>query len=170
RRMRRLLFLPSALLGLAGAPVALRAEEPANPASTAESTARFEDAFAARVHEHVLANGLRLLVLARHEAATVSFVTMANVGSVDERVGITGVAHIFEHMAFKGSKEIGTTDYAAEEKANERLDAAFERLTAARVAHRPAAEIAPLEAEFDRLQAEAGKFVVNNEYSVIMEE
>jgi predicted Zn-dependent peptidase len=167
--MRRILPL-TALLAIAAGGLTLRAQEPAKPAASEKPAARFEDAIEARVHEHVLANGLRLLVVERHEAPVVSFVTMANVGAVDEHVGMTGVAHIFEHMAFKGSKEIGTTDYAAEEKAMQAVDEAFEKLTRARVAKRGADEIAALAAEFDRLQAEAGKFVVNNEYSVIMEE
>ena len=167
--MRRI-FFPAALAILALAGLHLRADEQPKPPATGAPAARFEDAFEARVKEHVLKNGLRLLVVERHDVPVASFVTMANVGAVDEHVGMTGVAHIFEHMAFKGSKEIGTTDYAAEEKVMQKVDEAFEKLTAARVAHRPDAEIAPLQAEFDRLQTEAGKFVVNNEYSVIMEE
>ncbi len=172
--MRRLI-VAAALLGLPALALALAvatsaAHEPAGATADAKPAARFEDALAARVRERVLGNGLRILVLERREAPVVSFVTMANVGSVDERVGMTGVAHIFEHMAFKGGKEIGTTDYAAEEKVNLKLDDVFERLARARAARKPADEIAALEAEFDRLQVEAGKFAINNEYSVIMEE
>jgi len=156
------------------APPAAGAPAPSTPATTAApgapSAPRFEDAMQARVHEKVLANGLRVLVLVRKEAPVASFCTMANVGGVDEKVGMTGVAHIFEHMAFKGSKEIGTLDDAAEEAVMLRLDAVFERLARARAAGKPKAEIEALEAEMARLQEEAGRFVVNNEYSVIMEQ
>jgi len=164
RRPPVVFTLSAALLGLAahagGAPA--RADDP--------PPARFEDALEARVREHVLENGLRVLVLERRESAVVSFVTMANVGGVDERVGITGVAHIFEHMAFKGSREIGTLDHAAEEAVMVKMDAIFEDLARARAAGKGPDEVARLQAEFERLQAEAGKLVVNNEYSVILDQ
>jgi predicted Zn-dependent peptidase len=166
--MSRYLVFPAALIGLVALGVPPTAADDApKPAAAAP---RFEDAFEARVREKVLSNGLRLLVLERKEAPVVSFVTLANVGAVDEHVGITGVAHIFEHMAFKGGKEIGTTDFAAEEKVNEKLDEVFERLVRARAAKRPADEVEKIEHEFRSLEREAGKFVVNNEYSVIMQE
>src|SRR5688572_16426168 len=72
-----------------------------------------ESGFAAlqnQIVEHTLKNGLRLIILPRHDVPVFSFATVANVGAVDERVGITGLAHMFEHMAFKGSSRIGTTD------------------------------------------------------------
>ncbi|HOH09146.1 MAG TPA: insulinase family protein, partial [bacterium] len=56
-----------------------------------------------QVVKHTLDNGLRLLILERHEAPVVSFVTYADVGAVNESEGITGISHIFEHMAFKGT-------------------------------------------------------------------
>ncbi len=76
----------------------------------AQSLADFEK----KVHEFTLDNGLKFLVLERHEAPVVSFSTYANVGSVDEVKGITGMAHVFEHMAFKGSQTVGTVDYAGD--------------------------------------------------------
>jgi predicted Zn-dependent peptidase len=165
--MHRTRLLLAAGLVLA-AVAAVRADEPA----AAAAPPRFEDAFESRVHQHVLANGLRLLVLERHDVPVASFVTMANVGSVDEHVGITGVAHIFEHMAFKGSREIGTTDFEAEQKAIARTDEAFEALTAEREKGEKAdpARLQELEKEFKRRDAEAQKYVVNNEYSVIIEQ
>ena len=142
------------------------ADAPSSP------TARFEDAIEARVHEHILKNGLRVLVLERHEVPVVSFVTMANVGSVDEHVGITGVAHIFEHMAFKGSREIGVTDFDAEKAALEKLDLLFAQLNAekAKGARADKAKLAELEKQFDLIEKDALKYVVNNEYSVIVEQ
>ncbi len=81
--------------------------------------------FEKRVHEFTLDNGLKFLVLERHDAPVVSFHTYADVGSVDEVKGITGMAHVFEHMAFKGSKTVGTLDYAGEVQVLERVDEAF---------------------------------------------
>jgi predicted Zn-dependent peptidase len=64
-----------------------------------------------------LPNGLKFLVFERHEAPVVSFHTYADVGSVDDAKGQTGMAHLFEHMAFKGTTTIGTKDYKAEARA-----------------------------------------------------
>ena len=58
----------------------------------------------------------------------VSFHTYADVGSVDEVKGITGMAHLFEHMAFKGSRSVGTRDYLAEAESMKRVDEAFHAL------------------------------------------
>lgn len=71
-------------------------------------------------------------MLERHEAPVASFFTYADVGSAQETKGITGLAHMFEHMAFKGSTNIGTTDYASEQKALDRVDQAVDALLAER--------------------------------------
>ena len=112
----------AALAALACATVGLLA--PSAPARADESKS-FEEAFVERVHEFELENGLKLLVLPRGDVPVFSAVTMVNVGSVDEHVGITGVAHLFEHMAFKGAREIGTKNYEAEQEVFVRMDAAF---------------------------------------------
>ncbi len=67
-----------------------------------------------RVVEHTLSNGIKLLILERHFSPTVSIRMMFRVGSVDETTGKTGLAHMFEHMMFKGTKTLGTHNYAAE--------------------------------------------------------
>ncbi len=69
-----------------------------------------------KVVEYNLDNGLKVLVLPRHDAPVVSFATIANVGGVDDPKGANGIAHMFEHMAFKGTKEIGTSDFKKESK------------------------------------------------------
>ncbi len=66
------------------------------------------------VVEHTLSNGLKIIILERHDAPVVSFNTFADVGSVDDPKGYTGLAHMFEHMAFKGTTTFGTKDYAKE--------------------------------------------------------
>src|ERR1700731_3989894 len=58
-----------------------------------------------------LANGLTVLVMERPEAPVFSFFTHVNAGAAQEVIGITGLAHMFEHMAFKGTDKIGTTNY-----------------------------------------------------------
>ncbi len=63
-----------------------------------------------KVQEHVLSNGLRLLMVPRKGDPNVAAGWIAKVGSVNERPGITGVCHLFEHMMFKGTHVIGTKD------------------------------------------------------------
>ena len=149
-------------------PLALLGADPKGP----PAEARFEDAMEKRVQERVLENGLRVLVLERHEVPVVSFVTMANVGGVDEHVGITGVAHIFEHMAFKGSHEIGVTDPVAEAAALDELDKVFQAINEEKAKGEKGSKetLASLEKKFSDLEEKARALVVNNEYSVIVEE
>ena len=66
------------------------------------------------VTEVTLGNGMRWLLFPRHDAPTVSAGWVAHVGSVNEREGITGISHLFEHMMFKGTRTIGTRDIAAD--------------------------------------------------------
>jgi predicted Zn-dependent peptidase len=63
------------------------------------------------VVETNLANGMRLLMVERHDDPTIAGGWVAHVGSANERPGITGIAHLFEHMMFKGTPTIGTKDY-----------------------------------------------------------
>src|ERR1700722_7006509 len=61
--------------------------------------------------EVILDNGRRLLMVERHDEPSVAGCWVAHVGSSNERTGMTGIAHLFEHMMFKGTPTIGTTDY-----------------------------------------------------------
>jgi predicted Zn-dependent peptidase len=64
------------------------------------------------VVEKQLSNGMRLLLVVRHDEPTVAGGWVAHVGSSNERPGMTGIAHLFEHMMFKGTQTIGTKNYA----------------------------------------------------------
>ena len=64
------------------------------------------------VIEKTLPNGMRLLLVQRNDEPTVAGGWVAHVGSSNERPGITGIAHLFEHMMFKGTPTIGTKNYA----------------------------------------------------------
>lgn len=75
------------------------------------------------VQEATLSNGMKFLMVPRHEAPTVSAGWVARVGSVNERPGITGIAHLFEHMMFKGTKTIGIKDYEDGAEIQARQDA-----------------------------------------------
>jgi len=78
--------------------------------SLAQDVASFEK----RITVKKLPNGLTLMICERPEAPVFSFFTLVDVGSVQDPMRETGLAHMFEHMAFKGTDKIGTTDYAAE--------------------------------------------------------
>jgi len=66
------------------------------------------------VEEHTLGNGMKWLLYEQHDSPTVAAFWTARVGSVNEREGITGISHFFEHMMFKGTKTIGTKDIEAD--------------------------------------------------------
>src|ERR1041384_1789864 len=83
------------------------------PILCAQDIASFEK----RITVKKLDNGLTVLIMERPEAPVFSFYTRVDVGSVQEIPGITGLAHMFEHMAFKGTHEIGSTNWPAEKGA-----------------------------------------------------
>ncbi|MCF2148066.1 insulinase family protein [Desmonostoc muscorum LEGE 12446] len=119
--------------------------------------------------EFRLENGLRFIVLERHQAPVVSFLTYADVGGVDEPDGKTGVAHFLEHLAFKGTTRIGTEDYKAEKPLLERLEQLDTQIKAAK-ADGKKDEVARLEAEFKQVESQAGKLVKQNEMGRIVEQ
>src|ERR1017187_1309233 len=88
--------------------------------------------FEKKVTEFTLANGLHFIVVERHEAPVVSFHTYVNAGSVDDPSGATGIAHMFEHMAFKGTESIGSENWPEEKKAIDQVEAVYGRLDAER--------------------------------------
>jgi predicted Zn-dependent peptidase len=92
-----------------------------------------------QVEEHVLENGLRLLLVPRKGEPNIAAGWVARVGSVNERPGITGIAHLFEHMMFKGTHAIGTREI----KRNLEVMASLDRVKEA---------IAREEAELERRQ------------------
>jgi predicted Zn-dependent peptidase len=80
---------------------------------------------------HTFPNGLQLIVVERDWSPTVAFVVRYKAGSADEHPGITGSAHLLEHMLFKGTKNVGTTDYDAEVPLMAKIDTLGRELTAA---------------------------------------
>ena len=128
----------------------------------------FED-IKKQIKTHVLPNGMKFIVLERHDVPVVSFHVYADVGSANESYGITGISHILEHMAFKGTTTVGTKDYAAESKVLEELDNAYAQLKAEEAKASPdKVKAAELKAKFDDLEKKAKEYVVNNEYFDMM--
>ncbi len=128
--------------------------------------------FEKRTTVKVLPNGLTLIVCERPEAPVFSFYTLVDAGSANDPQGASGIAHMFEHMAFKGSTEIGTTNYPAEKIALAKVEVAYAAYDAEyrkRVGQSPA-KLAELQKVFQQAQAEAQKFVIPNQFSAIAEE
>jgi len=124
-----------------------------------------------KVVQKTLANGLSVILLPRPTAPVISMVTYADVGGVDEDQNATGLAHIFEHMAFKGTTTVGTKDHAKEAEAMKREDEAFLALRAERL-RRPKpdeAKLKALEVALTKAQDEARAFVVPNEIGDMIE-
>src|ERR1700733_3739254 len=92
---------------------------------TALSCAQDVVSFEKRITVKQLPNGLTLLICERPEAPVFSFFTLVDAGSAQDPMRQTGLAHMFEHMAFKGTDKIGTTDYAAEKPALEKVETAY---------------------------------------------
>lgn len=115
-----------------------------------------------------LANGLTFIIVERREAPVVTFYTYADVGSVDEPAGQTGIAHVFEHMAFKGTTTLGTRDLAGERRALAREEAAFQRLREAQRRGASATEIARLETAFTTARDSARTFAETAAFDTIL--
>ncbi|HXI11123.1 MAG TPA: pitrilysin family protein [Thermoanaerobaculia bacterium] len=128
-------------------------------------------AFEKKVTTRKLANGLTVLIVERPEAPVFSFFTHVDAGSAQEVPGITGLAHMFEHMAFKGTPVIGTKDYATEKKALEKVERAYMAYDAARRSEvgRDDKRTAEMEKAWKDSIAEADKGVVLNEFGEIID-
>jgi len=119
-----------------------------------------------KVREHTLKNGMKLLMVERHTSPTVSAWIRYKVGSVDERSDERGIAHLLEHMLFKGTKTLGTTDYAKEKPLLDRIEATAQELMAekARREMGDKTKVARLEKELADLEKEAANYSVKEEF------
>lgn len=88
--------------------------------------------FEKRVAQFTLDNGLHFILVERHEAPVVSFHTYVKAGSVFDPPFHSGVARMLERMAFKGSEQLGSSDWVAEKKALDAIEEAYDRLEAER--------------------------------------
>src|SRR5271163_3995717 len=132
------------------------------------------------VVEKHLANGMTLLLIERHDEPIVAGGWVAHVGSSNERLGMTGIAHLFEHMMFKGTPTIGTKDYkkdleiiAAQEKVRDEMRAEDRKMRAQYRSGEIDDLLKPenksehyreLEKEFNELIAEQRKILVKSEF------
>ncbi|MDR3764331.1 MAG: pitrilysin family protein [Acidobacteriota bacterium] len=135
--------------------------------ASAQDLASFEK----RVHVRTLPNGLTVLLLQRPEAPVFSFFTVVDAGDAQDPLGKTGLAHMMEHMAFKGTENIGTTNYSAEKAALAKVEqayAAYDRENI-RTNGRDEKKVAELEAAWKAARADADQYVIQNEFGELIE-
>lgn len=122
-----------------------------------------------RVKEYTLQNGIKVLLLERRQAPTLSLYIRFRVGAVDENIGMTGTAHLLEHLLFKGTKTLGTKNYAAEEKILNRLDSIGMALDAEKAKGEKANQefIKYLQKTLQELTEEHRKFIIKDEIELI---
>jgi predicted Zn-dependent peptidase len=127
--------------------------------------------FEKRVHVKTLPNGLTVLLLSRPEAPVFSFFTLVDAGDAQDPQGKTGLAHMMEHMAFKGTDSIGTTNIAAETEALAKVEAAYADYDREnnRTVNRDEEKIAELKAAWEKAIEVAEQYVVKNEFPEIVE-
>ena len=128
--------------------------------------------FEKRITEFTLGNGMHFIVLERHQAPVVSFHTYVNAGAVDDPAGKTGLAHMFEHMAFKGTETIGSKNWPEEQRALAAVEKVYDRLDQER-RKGPRADpkkVEALDAELKEAIEKADSYVVANLYPTIIEE
>ncbi len=114
--------------------------------------------------EYTLKNGMKVYLSRIPVKPRISFKAAVRAGMADSPADVTGLAHYFEHMMFKGTGKIGALDYAKEKALLDRIESLFEerRRTA------DPAKKAELYAEIDKLSAEAAKYASAGEYSKLV--
>lgn len=133
-----------------------------NVEAYAQDLASFEK----RTFTKILDNGLTLVVYERHNAPVFSTFTYIDVGSDRDTTGHGGLAHMFEHMAFKGSDNVGTTNSSAEEAALARVEEAYIAYSAHRCCDKQ--ESSRLETAWKDAIAAADKYVIRNQFAEIL--
>ncbi|MGA9391001.1 MAG: pitrilysin family protein [Candidatus Sulfotelmatobacter sp.] len=139
---------------------------------TAIGAAQDVASFEKRITVKKLENGLTIIICERPEAPVFSFYTLVDAGSTQDPMRQTGLAHMFEHMAFKGTDKIGTTDYAAEKLALEKVEQAYADYITERDKEvgRDEGKIKELEKAWKDAIAEADKYVIPNQFGKIIEQ
>jgi predicted Zn-dependent peptidase len=138
-------------------------------AGTRAGQAQDLKSFEQKITTKVLPNGLTLLVCERPDAPVFSYTTFVDAGDVNDPSGESGLAHMFEHLAFKGTSQIGTTDYAAEKAALAKVETANDAYEAEylKPVGRDPQKLVELQKALKAAEAEAHKFVIPNQFTEI---
>ncbi|OGF59294.1 MAG: hypothetical protein A2Y62_15210 [Candidatus Fischerbacteria bacterium RBG_13_37_8] len=128
--------------------------------------------FSEKTKEFTLDNGLKFFVYERHQIPTFAGMLMVKVGSVDERKGETGMAHFFEHMAFKGTTVIGTRNYEKEKPLLDEMDKIGDKLAGEYLkgTHADINAVQLYREQLVKLQEEALQYVIKDEIDKIYAE
>jgi predicted Zn-dependent peptidase len=139
--------------------------------ATAAHSALAQDlkSFEQKITTKVLPNGLTIIVCERPEAPVFSYTTFIDAGDVNDPSGQSGLAHMFEHLAFKGTSQIGTTDYAKEKVALEKIEEANNAYEAEylKPVGRDPQKLAQLKKAFEDAQSEAHQYVIPNQFTEV---
>ena len=122
------------------------------------------------VEEFTLSNGMRFLAVVRPEMTTVSAGWAAHVGSANERPGITGMSHFFEHMMFKGTPTVGTTDAERDQAIIEEQEAVQEKIRAIYRDRREASRLGLIDDPFGETDLPAELIALRGEFDALLEE
>ncbi len=135
--------------------------------AAAQDLASFEK----RVTVKKLPNGLTVVICRRPEAPVFSFYTHVDAGSTQDPKGETGLAHMMEHMAFKGTDKIGTTNYPAEKLALAKVEKIYAEYIEERdrPVGRDDAKVEQLKTEWQAAVKEAQKYVVEGAFDDVLE-
>ena len=158
---------------------AAQAPAPAKPAVSAKADAALAALGAVRETDPKyppvvyarLKNGMQVVILERKMSPTISFNVFFKVGNVDNPVGKTGLAHLFEHMIFKGTKTIGSKDFSKEKPLMDKVEKIGQAIYAEQLKG-PEADQKKIDAmRKDLMAAEeaAGKFIERNEYQKVFQ-
>jgi len=124
-----------------------------------------------RVSVKTLPNGLTVVLWRRPEAPVFSFFTLVDAGSAQDPLHATGLAHMMEHMAFKGTPDIGTKDYAAEKAALEKVEQAYAAYEAERIKQvdQDPKKLAQLKQAWQDAIKNADQYAIKNEFGQVVE-
>ena len=118
-----------------------------------------------KVETFRLSNGLKVILCEEHSQPKVYGCVVVHAGSKNEKPTATGVAHYFEHIMFKGTDRIGTTDWATERLYLDSISQAYDRLHATQ----DAKERHDIQLEINRLNVAASKYAIPNEVDAILQ-
>ncbi len=117
------------------------------------------------VQQIVLDNGLTVLLSENHERPAVFGAVVVRTGGKNDPPDNTGMAHYLEHMLFKGTQDMGTLDWAAEQPLQEQLEGLYERLAGAGEEEREA-----IQAQIGETVRKTYAYTVPNEVDQLLEE
>lgn len=128
-----------------------------------------QDGIELNVVERTLKNGMKVLLVERHDSPTVALYLLFKVGGVDDPRGQTGIAHFLEHMMFKGTEIYGTTNYKAEVPLMEKIDRAYAELERELQKRNSSwekpdeAKITKLQEQMAAIEQEQKKYIISDE-------